>query len=283
MISLTQTNPLTRWLLVWNVALARLRMQSRYRGWFLLDIMIPTVLAAMPILLGRATAGANAAQNFAANTGTPNYVAYLLIGSNVFMMVSGALWNVGYWLRREAETGTLEALYMAPTERVWILLGISFYGVARLVVNFALAFTIGCLIFQVNPLQGNIPIALAFLLLGMVPVFGISLLYGALILKVKEADALIQIAQWGLTFLMGIYFPITVFPPLLRAVALLFPPTWMNNGVRAALLGVGYFFGTAYFDLAVLGVFAVLAPYLGIWLFTRAEDNVRRNEGVGEF
>jgi ABC-2 type transport system permease protein len=176
MISLTQTNPLTRWLLVWNVALARLRMQSRYRGWFLLDIMIPTVLAAMPILLGRATAGANAAQNFAANTGTPNYVAYLLIGSNVFMMVSGALWNVGYWLRREAETGTLEALYMAPTERVWILLGISFYGVARLVVNFALAFTIGCLIFQVNPLQGNIPIALAFLLLGMVPVFGISLL-----------------------------------------------------------------------------------------------------------
>ena len=52
------------------------------------DRLTLLIFAAMPMLLGRATAGANAAANFEANTGTANYVAFLLIGSSVFMIVS---------------------------------------------------------------------------------------------------------------------------------------------------------------------------------------------------
>lgn len=55
------------------VVMASTRMRlltiSRYPGQLLLDIVIPIVFAAMPILLGRATAGANAEKIFAANTG----------------------------------------------------------------------------------------------------------------------------------------------------------------------------------------------------------------------
>ncbi|MFQ6059624.1 MAG: ABC transporter permease, partial [Anaerolineae bacterium] len=249
--SLTQFSWQTRLQVILQVALARLRMMSRYRGWFLLDITIPTFVAAIPILLGRTLAGPRAAENFQLNTGTANYVAYLLIGSNVFMIVSGALWNFGFWLRREQQTGTLEALYLAPASRLLILAGVALYGALRSLINFGLAFSLGCLLFRVNPLQGDILLALGFLLLGLIPLYGISLLYGALILKVKEANVLIRLAQWALSFLMGIFFPIAVFPPVLRAVALLFPPTWMNNGVRASLLGVGWFFQTWYRDLAV--------------------------------
>lgn len=101
------------------VVLASTRMRlltiSRYPGQLLLDMVIPVIFAALPILLGRATAGANAAQVFEANTGTTNYVAYMLIGSSVFMIVSYAFWHMAYWLRWEQETGTLEALYLSPT------------------------------------------------------------------------------------------------------------------------------------------------------------------------
>jgi ABC-2 type transport system permease protein len=268
---------------VWATAVSRLRMMSRYRGWFLLDIMIPTAIAAIPILLGQAIAGPNAGELFRRNTGTANYVAYLLIGSNVFMIVSGALWNFGFWLRREQQTGTLEALYLAPASRWLVLSGVALYGALRNLVNFGLAFTLGCLLFRVNPFQGDILLALGFLLLGLIPLYGVSLLYGALILKLKEANAMIQLAQWAISFLMGIFFPIAVFPPLLRAVALLFPPTWMNNGVRAALLGVGWFFQTWYRDLAVLAAFCVVAPLLGYWVFLGTERRIRANEGVGQF
>jgi ABC-2 type transport system permease protein len=281
--SLTEFAPRTSWDVIWGVAIARLRMMSRYRGWFLLDIIIPTMIAAIPILLGQAMAGPGAAENFRLNTGTDNYVAYLLIGSNVFMMVSGSLWNFGFWLRREQQTGTLEALYLAPSSRWLVLCGVALYGTLRSIVNFGLAFSLGCLLFRVNPFQGDILLALAFLLLGLVPLYGVSLLYGAVVLKLKEANALIQLAQWSASFLMGIFFPIAVFPPLLRVLALLFPPTWMNNGVRASLLGVGWFFQTWYRDLAVLAAFCVVAPLLGYWVFLRTERRIQANEGMGQF
>ena len=263
----------------------RLRIMSRYPGWSLLDIIMPTFIAAMPILMGQAIGGgaAQAAANFQQNTGTASYVPYLLIGSNVFMIVSGTMWNVGYWMRREQETGTLEALYLAPTGRGSILLGIALYGMIRTLFNFVAAFTLGSIVFRVNPLQGDILLALVFLLVGMVPLFGISLLYGAAILRIKEANALIRLAQWAVSLLMGLFFPIAVFPTWLRVAALLFPPTWMNNGMRASLLGVGFFFERWYFDLAVLGAFCVIAPWIGYWLFTRTEQSVKHDVGVGEF
>ncbi|MBI4788028.1 MAG: ABC transporter permease [Chloroflexi bacterium] len=284
-MTLTRFTLSTHLQLIWHVALMRFRIMSRYPGFRVFDIIMPTFIAAMPILLGQGIGGsaAQAAANFERNTGTANYIAYLLIGSNVFMMVSGTLWNVGYWLRREQETGTLEALYLAPTGRGSILTGIWLYGMARMLFNFVVAFTFGSIVFQVNPLQGDILLALVFLLVGFIPLSGISLLYGAIILRIKAANALIQLAQWIISFLMGLFFPITIFPAWLRMVALLFPPTWMNNGVRASLLGLGFFFERWYFDLAVLGVFCVITPWLGYRLFTRTEQAVRSSAGVGEF
>lgn len=269
--------------LVGAVAATQFRLRTRYRLWFLLDLVIPTVTAAVPILLGRATGGLNAATNFAQNTGTSNYVLYILIGSNVFTMMSTALWNMGFWMRREAQTGTLEALYLAPTTRFLIIAGIALYGAIRSLVNFVLALGFGSLLFQVNPLVGDLPVALLFLLSGVLPLFGLSLLFGALVLKVKEANALVNLMQWVVSLLMGVYFPVTVFPPLLRLVALLFPPTWVNNGVRASLLGVGYFFQTWYADLAILWVFVLAGPLIGMWAFAQVERGLKRNEGIGQF
>lgn len=267
------------------VATARMRLLlvSRYKGQLFTEIMIPIVLATMPILLGRATAGDAAQANFLANTGTDNYVAYMLIGASTFTIVSFAFWLVGYWLRFEQETGTLEAIYLTPTRRVWNAAGVSLYSAIRSIISGTIAYFAGSLIFGINPLQGELLLALAFVVVGLLPLFGMTLLFGALVLKVKEANALISLMQWVVSLLMGVFFPVAVFPPLMRTLALLFPPTWMVNGVRSALLGVGYFFGEWYRDFAVLWVFLVIAPLLGTWVFARMERHVRSHEGVGEF
>ncbi len=261
----------------------RLLTISRYPGQLLMDIFIPIVLAAMPILLGRAAGGANAAEIFAENTGTPNYVAYMLIGASAFTIVSYAFWHVGYWLRWEMETGTLEAIYLTPTHRIWVAGGTAVYSVLRSIFSATAAYLIGSFALGVNPFQGNLALAYLFILSGLLPLYGMTLLYGALVLKVKEANALINLMQWGVSFLMGVFFPISVMPRWLRAIALLFPPTWMTNGVRAAILGVGFFFEHWYLDLAVLWGFMVLAPMVGYAVFSRTETAIRRNEGVGTF
>lgn len=266
-----------------SVFLCRLRIISRYRGWFVFDMIIPTMLAAIPILLGRAIAGEDAAANFLLNTGTANYVAYMVIGANVFMIVSNSLWIFGFWLRSEMQMGTLESLYLAPVSKGVLLSGIAAYAAFRSLIAFGIAFTGGCLIFGVNPFQGDVVIAVLFLAVGLIPIYGISFFYGALVLKLKQANALISVAQWGVAAIMGIYFPVTVFPRFLQAVSMMFPPTWVNQGVRASLLGLSYFFGEWYFDFAVLWTFCIVAPLVGYYTFLSVEKRTKRNEGVGQF
>ena len=266
------------------LATARMRLLvvTRYPGQLFVEILIPIVFASMPILLAQANAD-SAGANFQRNVGTSNYVAYMLLGSCAFMIVSMAFWHIGYWLRFEQETGTLEAVYLAPTGRVWLAAGVSLYSSLRAIVTGGLAYLLGSLIFGVDPLQGQVGLAAVFVLVGLVPLFGMTLLFGALILRVKEANSLVNLMQWVISLLMGIFFPVAVFPPLMRALALLFPPTWMVNGVRSAMLGIGYFFGEWYWDLAMLWAFLLLAPLLGYTTFSRMERAIRRREGMGTF
>jgi ABC-2 type transport system permease protein len=269
-----------------SVVLANARMRlltiSRYPGQIVLDVFMPIVFAAMPILLGRSSGG-DPAVAFARNTGTTNYVAYMLIGSSVFMIVTYAFWHTAYWLRWEQESGTLESLYLTPTHRLWMAAGTVLYSCVRSLFSAAAAYLIGSWLFGVNPFQGEVGLALIFIATGLIPLYGLALLFGALVLKVKEANALVGLMQWAVSFLMGVFFPISVFPPLLKWLALLFPPTWMTNGVRSAILGVGFFFGRWYFDLAMLWVFLMITPLFGYWVFSRVEVNLRRHEGIGQF
>ncbi|GAB4479467.1 MAG: hypothetical protein Kow0088_20400 [Anaerolineales bacterium] len=277
----------SNWRKILSVVFASARMRlvtiTRYPGEVILDTFIPIVFAAMPILLGRAMGGENAAAAFQRNSGSANYVAYLLIGSSVFTLVSFAFWHVAYWLRWEQESGTLEALYLAPIHRIWVAAGTALYSCGRALFAALSAYLLGALIWRFNPLQGELGLALLFILVGFPSLYGLTLLYGALILKVKEANALVGLMQWAVSFLMGVFYPISIFPPLLKAIAFLFPPTWMTNGVRSALLGVGFFLGHWYLDLAILWGFMLLAPLFGYWVFSGVENNVRRNEGIGQF
>jgi ABC-2 type transport system permease protein len=261
----------------------RLLIISRYPGQLATDILVPIVIAAMPILMGRAFAGDEAGSIFAQNTGTENYVAYMIIGSSIFNIVSQAFWHVAWWLRWEMETGTLEMLYMVPTERFWVAGGTALYSMIRGILTALIAYVVGSYILGVDPFQGELLLALVFILIGLVPLYSVTLLFGAVVLKLKEASALINVMQWGVGFLMGTFYPIAVLPPLLRVVALLFPPTWMTNGVRSAILGIGYFFQHWYLDLAVLGIFVFIGPLFGLWVFRKVETNIRKHEGVGTF
>ncbi len=270
------------WQVLWAATRTRLLIISRYPGQLGLDIFMPIVMAAMPLLLGRAS-GPEGMRYFAANTGTTDSVAYMLLGSSVFTIVSYAFWHIAWWVRWEQQTGTLEALYLTPTPTLWIAAGTALYSFVRSLFTATVAYVVGSWLLGTSPFQGHIGLAYVFILTGILPLYGVALLFGALILRVKQANAVLNLMQWAVSFLMGVYFPVHFLPPLLRALAWAFPPTWMTNGARAAILGVGYFLGTWYRDWAVLWVFMLIVPWLGWEVFRRTEDRLRRNEGLGQF
>ena len=107
--------------------------------------------------------------------------------------------------------------------------------------------------------------------------------FGAVIIEIKESNAIVNLLQWVISLLMGIFFPITILPAYLQTVAKLFPPSWMNTDVRAALLDINYMLEYWYLDLAVLFAFCLILPMMGLWVFSRAEKHVKRNQGLGQF
>lgn len=266
-----------------TVFLARIKIITRYKGALFMEALLPIVFAAMPVLLGASVAGTDAAARFQANTGTPNYKLYMLIGASTFMVVSLMLWLIGYWVRREQETGTLESLYLAPARRFYVLAGVTSYAFLRAMIAFVIALTLGSLVFQVNPFEGGTGVAVLFLVIGFLPLWGLAFMFGAFIMKIKEADSVIQVLQWILAFLMGVFYPLALLPSYARAVAGLFPPTVMTDGVRAAILEIGYFYGNAYASLAVLFAMALVVPLLGYRVFEATERRLRRKEGVGHY
>ncbi|OGS63670.1 MAG: hypothetical protein A3K59_00840 [Euryarchaeota archaeon RBG_19FT_COMBO_69_17] len=275
---------------VWTVFLARLRIIMRYKGAVLLESFLPIVFASLPIFLGIAVAGSeqNAADNFFQNTnsagqGTSEYRLYMLLGSSTFMVVSLMLWLIGYWVRREQETGTLESIYLAPAKRLHVLAGVTSYTLVRSLMAFVTAMVIGSLVFGVNPLTGNLAGALAYLIIGIPALWGISFIFGAIVMRIKEANSVIQLLQWVLAFLMGVYFPVTMFPPLVRFVAMAFPPTLMNDAMRSTLLGISSLYGPWYVVLGLMFLAAWTVPLLGYEFFGRMERRIKRDQGVGQF
>lgn len=274
----------------WTVFVARLKIISRYKGAILLESFLPVFFAALPILLGTAVAGneQNAANNFFQNTssmgqGTSQYRLYMLLGSSTFMVVSLMLWLIGYWIRREQETGTLEAIYLAPAKRLHILAGVTSYSLVRSLTAFIVAMTIGSLLFGVNPLDGNLIAAIGYLILGIPALWGLSFIFGAMIMRVKEANSVIQLIQWVVPFFMGVYFPVTMFPPLMRFIAMTFPPTLMNDAMRSALLNISSLYGPGYVVIGLMFMAAWITPLLGYEFFGLMERRIRRNEGVGQY
>ena len=272
----------------WTVFVARLRIITRYKGAILLESFLPIFFAAMPILLGIAVAGSeeNAASNFFQNTqaagqGTMEYRVYMLLGSSTFMVVSLMLWLIGYWVRREQETGTLESIYLTPAKRLYVLVGVTSYSLVRSLAAFIVAMFVGSLLFGVNPLAGNFLAAIGYLMLGIPALWGLSFFFGALIMRVKEANSVIQLIQWVVPFFMGIYFPVTMFPPLVRITAMAFPPTLMNDAMRSALLNIPSLYGPGYVVLGLMFMAAWITPLLGYEFFGMMERRIKRNEGVG--
>ncbi len=284
-LGLARMSPRSNLAIVGTVLKARFLIISRYRGSLFLESLLPLVFAALPILIGVAVAGSDAAAsaNFAANVGTGDYKLFMLLGAGVFMVVSIMLWIVGFWIRREMEMGTLESIYLAPAKRIHVVSGIATYAFIRAFIAFAAAMAIGSLVFGVNPFREEVYTAVMFLALGLLPLWGLAFLFGALILKIKEANSVINSLQWVVSFIMGVFFPIAAFPPLLRWVALSFPPTWMNQGVRASLLDLSYFFESFYIHLAVMWVFVAVVPLLGYAIFLNTERRLKRKQGVGQY
>jgi ABC-2 type transport system permease protein len=170
----------------------------------------------------------------------PTAARYLYMGTLMweiiritqYSMSLGALWNV--WSRNFSN------MFIAPLSMSEYVVAQMLSGAVKAVLLFGMVAFIAAVVFDFNMLNmgfGNL--ALGFLNL-LCFAYSIGLFILGIIFRLGPR---IQALAWGLVWifqpLTAAYYPLSVMPPALQSVALLFPPTYVFEAARAGLSSPG--------------------------------------------
>jgi ABC-2 type transport system permease protein len=256
----------------------------RYPGRLLNIVIWPILFPLGFIFSAQAMSGPDGSglPAFAEVTGTADYVSFLAIGSTFYMWLNVTLWSVGFSLREEQMRGTLESNWLCPVWRISIILGGAITRLAVALVFLAITVIEFWLAFGIQIVQGSPGLLLLVLLLTIPSIYGIGIAFGSLVLRFKEANALVVIVRGTFLVFCGTTYPLSVLPEWMQTVAAWLPLTYAIHAIRA--LGLpGATLADVAGDLQRLAAFAVVLPLFGVLAFRMTERRSRRSGSLGHY
>jgi ABC-2 type transport system permease protein len=256
----------------------------RYPSWVLSIFIWPVLFPFGYIFTAKALGGPNgtALASFQRLTGTTDYISFIVVGSVLWMWLNMTLWDVGMYLRGEQMHGTLESNWLCPTWRVSLMLGGALSKLATSLLFMAISLIEFRLVFGVQVLGGNLALALLVFLLVIPIIHGIGIAFASLVLRFKEANAMVFLVRGIFMIFCGITYPIAVLPGWMQGVAAVLPLTYAIRDIRAVILANATL-ADIQSDLAALAIFAVVTPVLGYALFYLTERRARRAGDLGQY
>jgi ABC-2 type transport system permease protein len=166
-----------------------------------------------------------------------DYFTYVVVNLAFMLILTSSFQAVSQTLRRDQVAGTLEAIFVTPTN-VWLIALASagwplLYATFETALYFIVAFCFGMRMHGVD-----VGTLVLFLVLGMTCMSALGILLGAAVIRYKQSPPTTFLAGSAAAVLSGVLFPVSLFPPAIRAISWLLPTTHALNGLRAALLGV---------------------------------------------
>jgi len=256
----------------------------RYPTWMIAFLIWPLIFPLGAIFTARALSGGDASSvaSFAALAGTDDYVGFIVIGLTMYMWLNVTLWDIGFHLRSEQMRGTLESNWLCPTWRFSLLLGPSLTKLMTSLLFLTLAIVEYHFFFGVKILSGNLWLALLLLILVVPSIYGIGVIFGSLVIRFQEANAMVFLVRGIFMIFTGATYPLAVLPEWMQTISATLPLTYAMHGIRAVTLEQADF-ATVLPDLIMLILFALTLPLLGYALFRFTERRARRSGALGKY
>ncbi|MFA6317935.1 MAG: ABC transporter permease [Elusimicrobiota bacterium] len=210
------------------------------------------------------------------------YFAFVLIGIAFSACQGVCLHSLAQSVRREQLFGTLESVLTAPASLPLVILASSQWNLlyAALQVGFHLG--IGILVFGLSLPPVDIVAAALMLILTAAAFLGIGMISAAFILRFKRGDPAAWLIAAASDLLAGVYFPVSILPKPLQALADLVPMTHALEGLRLVLLRSASLSEVLPHALALAAFPVVLLP-LGILGLRTAFDRARADGSLGHY
>ena len=201
----------------------------------------------------------------------------LLIGAVVWAylgIIFEVLTETAAWERWE---GTIEYTFMAPLSRPIHLFGMGAFAIAYGVVRAVLLFGVVALFFSLQLSNANFAAALVVLVVASISFIGIGMMTAVLpLISPEKGTQLGFVAQGVLLVVSGVYYPVSVLPGWMQALAKISPATYALEGIRNAIIdGAGV--SAMWPDIWPLIIIGVVSVPLGLEVFRRGERYAKRH------
>lgn len=166
-----------------------------------------------------------------------DYLGFVAVGIALGAFLQLGMTRVSTAIRQEQLMGTLEPLYMTPTPIGLVQVGLAFYDFIYVPLRTAVLLGAMVLFLDVEfAIDGLAPTAV--MILFFIPfVWGLGTMTAAAILTFKRGGAGLGLVTLGLNVTSGAYFPVTLFPDWVVAIADKNPIAIAMDASRQALLG----------------------------------------------
>lgn len=250
-----------------------LNLIRRYWTWELVWLVYSTAdsLAVSFIGLGMGQIGGNSVQ-----IDTKFMVLYLLIGTLVWRYLS----MIFYWMINliniERWEGTIEYTLMAPVSRITHMFGQTLFTVLYSLLFTGVILLITALMFEIDLAKANVAGGAVMLLAGSFSFIGIGIMASIMPLLFPERGEQMAHVLIALVLLVsGVYYPVSVLPPLLQKLSIISPATYVLNGTRQALLD-GVSTGQLWPNIWPTFIMGLVLIPAGLWIFNQAERFAKR-------
>jgi ABC-2 type transport system permease protein len=164
------------------------------------------------------------------------YITYITPGLIMVAVITNAFTNVSSSLYSMRFQKSIEEILIAPMPNLLLLLGFVLGGVAR-------GFIIGGLVTALALCFTSLPVSHPWVLLAILPsaalLFSLAGFINAIFAKSFDDISMVpNFILTPLTYLGGVFYPISALPPFWQKVSLLNPFVYIINVFRYALLGV---------------------------------------------
>jgi ABC-2 type transport system permease protein len=193
----------------------------------------------------------------------------IVVGYVLWTLVVFVIEGISFGIQVEAQTGTLEQLFLSPLGILRILM---IRAIANLTLNIALIFTILIFTMLLTGRYLKFPITIVLpLITVLLGAYGISLIMAALTLLYKRIQQLLGLVQFALFFLLT--FPSEIWIKSLQNLRMILPMT-LGSDIMRDLMARNQ---SLDFSSFLLALFNGIAYFLvGILVFRWAERQAKR-------
>jgi ABC-2 type transport system permease protein len=256
----------------------------RYPSWVVAFLIWPVLFPVGFIFTAKALSGPgnHTLSAFGELAGTTDYVSFVVVGSTMWMWLNITLWDVGFQLRSEQMRGTLESNWLCPVWRISIIVGASLTKLITSLIFLTITVVEFRVFFGVQMVSGNLGLLLLILLLVIPSIYGLGLAFASLVIRFKEANAMVFLVRGIFMVFCGITYPLSVLPGWMKEVAAFLPLTYAIQDIRAVVLANASFIDIRA-DVIKLTLFAIILPVLGLSAFFFTERRARQTGALGQY